>query len=70
MAILEIASGILVAPFFSVILMVLLLASFGKSFGIRRLYVKFLLRLFEVRVITVNFQLPSKLRHKENHTKK
>lgn len=70
MAILEIASGILVAPFFSVILMVLLLASFGKSFGIRRLYVKFLLRLFEVCVITVNFQLPSKLRHKENHKKK
>lgn len=54
MAVLEIASGILVAPFFSVIMMVLLLASFGKSFGIRRLYVNFLLRLFEVCVIAVN----------------
>lgn len=62
MAVLEIASGILIAPFLSVIMMVLLLASFGKSFGIRRLYVKFLLRLFEVCVITEN----AKLRHKKN----
>lgn len=49
MALLEIASGLLVLPFFSVLVMILLLASFGKSFGVRRLYVKFLLRLFEVR---------------------
>lgn len=48
MAILEIASGILFAPLFSVIFLSLVLASFGKSLGIRRLYVKFLLRLFEV----------------------
>lgn len=55
MALIEIASGILVAPFFSVLILILLLASFGKSFGIRRLYVELLLRLFEVRLINQPF---------------
>ncbi|CAH1728100.1 unnamed protein product [Chironomus riparius] len=47
MAILEIASGILFAPFFFVLIIIILLASFGKSFGIRRLYVQMLVKLFE-----------------------
>ncbi|XP_070503039.1 glycerol-3-phosphate acyltransferase 3-like isoform X2 [Chironomus tepperi] len=47
MAILEIASGILFAPFFCILFLIILLASFGKSFGIRRLYVELLVKLFE-----------------------
>lgn len=46
---LEIASGVLFAPFISLLVVILLLASCGKSFGIRKAYVKLLLRLFEVR---------------------
>lgn len=53
MALLEIASSILLAPFFSVLIMILLLASFGKSFGIRKVYVQLLLRLFEVRLLAI-----------------
>lgn len=46
---LEIASGVLFAPFITLLVVILLLASCGKSFGIRKAYVQLLLRLFEVR---------------------
>ena len=46
---LEIAGGVVFAPFISLLVIILLLASFGKSFGIRKAYVALLLRLFEVR---------------------
>ena len=45
---LEIVGGLLVTPFVTLLLLILLLASFGKSFGIRKAYVDLLLRLFEV----------------------
>lgn len=38
--------------FASVLTLILFLASFGKSLGIRRLYVRALLRIFEVRCHT------------------
>lgn len=66
MALLEIASGLLVLPFFSVLVMMLLLASFGKSFGIRRLYVKVLLKLFEVRITLNTLIITSQKKLKEN----
>lgn len=46
---LEIAGGVFFAPFIILLTVILLLASFGKSFGIRKVYVDLLLRLFEVR---------------------
>lgn len=49
---LEIAGGMLFAPFITLLVVILLLASFGKSFGIRRAYVQLLLRLFEVSIIS------------------
>lgn len=45
---LEIAGGVLIAPFVTLLLVILLLASFGKSLGIRKAYVELLLKLFEV----------------------
>ncbi len=39
---------ILLPPFFVLLSLVIFLASFGKSLGIRRLYVRVLLRIFEV----------------------
>lgn len=48
MAIVEIAGGIIFAPFVSILVLILMLASFGKSFGIRKLYVQFLVKIFEV----------------------
>jgi hypothetical protein len=50
MVLLEIAGGMLFAPFITLLVVILLLASFGKSFGIRKAYVQLLLRLFEVRI--------------------
>ena len=40
--------NLILPPFFFVIIATLVLASFGKSLGIRNLYVKVLLRIFEV----------------------
>lgn len=45
---LEIAGGMMIFPFVSLLVVILLLASMGKSFGIRKAYVELLLRLFEV----------------------
>jgi hypothetical protein len=45
---LEIAGGMLFAPFITLLVVILILASCGKSFGIRKAYVQLLLRLFEV----------------------
>lgn len=45
---LGIAGGVFFAPFVLLLTVILLLASFGKSFGIRKAYVDLLLRLFEV----------------------
>ena len=47
--------NLILPPFFFVIIATLVLASFGKSLGIRNLYVKVLLRIFEVH-ITYNIQ--------------
>ncbi|CRK92398.1 CLUMA_CG005966, isoform A [Clunio marinus] len=44
---LEIAGGVLFAPFVTLLVVILLLASMGKSFGIRKAYVQLLLKLFE-----------------------
>lgn len=40
--------SVLLAPFVALLVMILSLASLGKSFGIRKAYVDLLLRLFEV----------------------
>lgn len=37
-------------PILGTVLLVLILATFGKSFGVREKYVRLLLRIFEVRV--------------------
>ena len=42
--------NLILPPFFFVIIATLVLASFGKSLGIRNLYVKVLLRIFEVDI--------------------
>ena len=44
--------NLILPPFFFVIIATLVLASFGKSLGIRNLYVKVLLRIFEVDIIS------------------
>lgn len=54
---LEIAGGVFFAPLILLLSVILLLASFGKSFGIRKVYVDLLLRLFEVRFILSRDQL-------------
>ena len=41
----------LLPPFLCILVLVLCLASFGKSLGIRRMYVKWLLKVFKVRQI-------------------
>ena len=40
---------ILLAPFFVLVIIVIGLASFGASFGLRKMYVKALLKIFEVK---------------------
>ena len=45
-------------PFFFVIILTLVLASFGKSLGIRNLYVKVLLFIFEVKQNFTFFKVP------------
>lgn len=40
----------LLPPFLCILILVLCLASFGKSLGIRRLYVKWLLKVFKVTI--------------------
>ena len=46
--------NLILPPFFFVIIATLVLASFGKSLGIRNLYVKVLLRIFEVDLISTS----------------
>ena len=43
-----VALVIVIPPFLLVLITVLMLASFGKSLGIREKYVEYLLKLFEV----------------------
>lgn len=40
--------SVLLAPFIALLVIILSLASLGRSFGIRKAYVDLLLRLFEV----------------------
>ncbi|CAO1432921.1 unnamed protein product [Diamesa hyperborea] len=47
MVIVEVATSVFFAPFFILLFVIILLASLGKSFGIRKLYVDLLLKLFE-----------------------
>lgn len=42
--------SVLVTPFLVILLCIVFLASIGKSLGVRRLYVKLLLIIFEVSV--------------------
>jgi energy-coupling factor transporter transmembrane protein EcfT len=65
MALFETAIGIIISIVF--------FGSMGRSFGVRRLYVKFLLKLFEVCIVLRHLFIMmtialyySKLRHKEN----
>lgn len=44
-------SSLLVAPFLMLFLVVVFMASLGKSFGVRRFYIKMLLKVFEVSVV-------------------
>lgn len=42
---------ILLAPLLALVCLVIGLASFGASFGLRKMYVKALLKIFEVNVL-------------------
>lgn len=44
------AFSLLLTPFLMLLLAIIFLASIGKSLGVRRLYIKLLLALFEVSV--------------------
>ncbi len=45
--------NLLLPPFFFLLSLVVFLASFGKSLGVRRLYVRVLLKVFEVRSFSI-----------------
>lgn len=51
--ILAVAGSLLLTPFLMFILCIIFLASIGKSLGVRKLYVKLLLTIFEVSVINL-----------------
>ncbi|EZA55284.1 hypothetical protein X777_04838 [Ooceraea biroi] len=44
------AFSLMMTPFLMLLLVIIFLASIGKSLGVRRLYIKLLLALFEVSV--------------------
>ncbi|KYM98878.1 hypothetical protein ALC62_10435 [Cyphomyrmex costatus] len=46
--VMSVAFSLLLIPFFMLLLAIIFLASIGKSLGVRRLYIKLLLALFEV----------------------
>jgi hypothetical protein len=48
---LSVALHVFLPPFLGLLAFILLLAYFGKSLGIRRLYVRALLRVFEVTFV-------------------
>jgi glycerol-3-phosphate O-acyltransferase 3/4 len=51
--------SVLITPFLMILLCIVFLASIGKSLGVRRLYVKLLLVIFEVSAVSCtksNFQ--------------
>ena len=50
-AVLALALRILMPPFLLILGLILFLASFGRSLGIRRMYVRALVRIFEVRAL-------------------
>lgn len=49
-SVVSVSCSILVMPFLMFLLAIIFLASIGKSLGVRRLYVKMLLKIFEVRI--------------------
>jgi hypothetical protein len=49
-SIISVSCSILVTPFLMFLLAIIFLASIGKSLGVRRLYVKMLLKIFEVSI--------------------
>jgi len=51
------ALTLLFFPVLGVVTLVIILASFGKSLGIRKTYVKILLKIFEVICTTVSCNL-------------
>ena len=44
---------ILLAPLLALVCLVIGLASFGASFGLRKMYVKALLKIFEVNLVLI-----------------
>ena len=52
--VLKILYNYFLPPFICVLILILLLASFGKSLGIRRLYVAWLLKVFKVRYLNAD----------------
>jgi len=50
-SVVSVSCSILVTPFLMFLLAIIFLASIGKSLGVRRLYVKLLLKIFEVSAI-------------------
>jgi hypothetical protein len=49
-SVISVSCSILVMPFLMFLLAIIFLASIGKSLGVRRLYVKMLLKIFEVSI--------------------
>jgi glycerol-3-phosphate O-acyltransferase 3/4 len=49
-SVVSVSCSILVMPFLMFLLAIIFLASIGKSLGVRRLYVKMLLKIFEVSI--------------------
>lgn len=45
----SIMSMVTLTPFFAFLFSIVFMASIGKSFGVRRLYVNLLVKIFEVR---------------------
>lgn len=54
---------VLLPPFLFILFLIVCLASFGKSLGIRRLYVKFLLKVFQFATKVANEAIEQQRRH-------
>jgi hypothetical protein len=52
------AFSLLLTPFLMLLLAIIFLASIGKSLGVRRLYIKLLLALFEVSLLVARGEFP------------
>lgn len=48
LVVLSVVGSILLTPFLMILVSIIFLASIGKSLGVRRLYIKLLLMIFEV----------------------